>query len=116
MRERRDRPVAVADVRGLGEEVGPLARVEAALHLAAALEELLDARAEAADEVGDERERLGGEHRLAAPRRQRARGSPSRADRARCGVSGSGIGVVLRGRTGCRDLDQSSIPHGNPDG
>ncbi len=111
LRERRDGPVPGADVLGRGEEVGPLARVVAALHLAAALEELLHARAEAADEVGDERERLGGEH-LRGARRQ---GTPDLHPGRKGEVRGLGLGHrrVLRGK-GCRDLDQSQYLQGIP--
>ena len=56
-RHRRDLPVAVADRRGLGEEVGALAGVEPLGALGAGREQLLAARLEGAVQLGDELER-----------------------------------------------------------
>src|SRR6185437_1250784 len=56
-----DRPVALADLAGLGEEVGELARVELSLPFDASLEQVTAARPEAALELGDELDRLRGQ-------------------------------------------------------
>ena len=64
LRQRRHRPVAVADVGGLGQEIGHLARVEALLALVAGCQQFLAARIETALQVGDEGNCLLGEHFL----------------------------------------------------
>ncbi len=68
LRNLADPPVAGADVGGLGQEVGPLAGVEAGLPLGAGLEQLEPAGVEAAMQVRDEAEGFRGQH-LLAPRR-----------------------------------------------
>ena len=57
-RDRRDLPVAVSDLPGLGEEVGQLARVDALLPLGARREKPLALRVEAPVQARDELERL----------------------------------------------------------
>jgi hypothetical protein len=60
--QRRDLPVAFADVLGLGQEVGHLAGVDAGLALdARLLQQFLAARLEGAVQLGDQFQRLGRE-------------------------------------------------------
>jgi hypothetical protein len=66
-RRRRHAPrVVVAHVTRLGEELGQLARVTARLGLAARAEELLPCRVESPVQLGDELERLRGQHLVEA--------------------------------------------------
>jgi len=60
--QRRDLPVAVADVLGLGQEVGQLAGVDAGLTGDTCLEEFLAAWFEGAVQLGDQCQRVGGEY------------------------------------------------------
>ena len=62
MRQRRDRPVAVADRRGLGQEIGLLAGIQPLLALDPGLQEFLPPAVEAALQAGHEGHRLPGEH------------------------------------------------------
>jgi hypothetical protein len=59
--DRRDFPVAGADVRGVGQEVRTLARVEALGALDPHGQQLLTARLELARQLDHQRQRLGGE-------------------------------------------------------
>ena len=89
-RDRRDAPVALADVARLGQEVGQLAGVDPRLALGARGQELASRGVEATVQLGDERERIRAQELLVAaldgareaqPRRRppyRSRGAPSR--------------------------------------
>jgi hypothetical protein len=57
--QRRDLPVAFADVLGLGQEVGHFAGIDAGLALDALLQQFLAARLEGAVQLGDQFQRLG---------------------------------------------------------
>jgi hypothetical protein len=57
--QRRDLPVAFADVFRLGQEVGHLAGIDAGLALDALLQQFLAARLEGAVQLGDQFQRLG---------------------------------------------------------
>ena len=60
--DRRDPPLALADVGGLGQEIGQFAGVERALPLKPCGEQGAPARVEAAVERGDEGKRILGQH------------------------------------------------------
>ena len=59
--QRRDLPGAVAHGSRLRQEIGQRARVEAALHVHAAGEQVAAGGVEFAMQIGDEAERVGGE-------------------------------------------------------
>ena len=64
-RDRRDAPVALADLLRLGEEVGQLAVAQPLRPLVPRVEQLAPPRAEPALELGEEVDRVGGEDALA---------------------------------------------------
>ena len=72
VRDRRDGPVAFADLARLGEKVRKLAGIEASLALFALRQQLLAARAELTLQRSDELEHLGGQDHLPLGANRRA--------------------------------------------